>query len=140
MKGSKVDCCWYILRPLKWSLKPKGYDVKEWVTHVVYWVNQNFKDRNSIDASPYTYQYITNSKYISWWVYFVTGLNLVLQQSSTAALAKTKEGIAKKSSCCYLSRSLKLLCTLRRWCSSENVSFWFLKRGQLLRLLFTLRL
>ena len=35
--------------------------------------------------------------YISWWVYFVTGLNLVLQQPLTAALAKTKADIMKKS-------------------------------------------
>jgi hypothetical protein len=30
-------------------------------------------------------------------VYFVTGLNLVLQQPSTATLAKTKADIAKKA-------------------------------------------
>ena len=40
-----------------------------------------------------------NNIYISWWVYFVTGLNLVLQQPLTAALAKTKTDIVKKSSC-----------------------------------------
>ena len=34
--------------------------------------------------------------YISWWVYFATGLNFVLQQPLTAALAKTKADIAKK--------------------------------------------
>ena len=33
----------------------KRYDVKEWAMHVVYWVNQKFKDRNSIDTLPYTY-------------------------------------------------------------------------------------
>ena len=31
------------------------YDLKEWATRDIYWVNQNFKDRNSIDTSPYTY-------------------------------------------------------------------------------------
>jgi hypothetical protein len=36
-------------------------------------------------------------------VFFVTGLNLVLQQPSTAALAIPKADIAKKSSYCYSS-------------------------------------
>ena len=37
-------------------------------------------------------------------MYFVTGLNLVLQHPSTAAQAKTKVDIVKKSSYCYSSR------------------------------------
>ena len=40
---------------------------------------------------------------ISLWVYFLTGLILVLLQTSTAVLAKTKADIAKKSSYCYSS-------------------------------------
>ena len=36
--------------------------------------------------------------YISWWVYFVTGLSYVLQQPPTAGLAKTKADIMNKSS------------------------------------------
>ena len=47
---------------------------------------------------------VYNNTYISWWVYFVTGLNFVLQQPLTAVLAKTKADIAKKSSYCYSSR------------------------------------
>ena len=42
-------------------------------------------------------------------VFFVTGLNFVLQQPSTAVLAKTKVDIAKKSSYPYLSHWLKKL-------------------------------
>ena len=34
------------------TFKPKRDNVKEWVTHVVYSVNQKFKDCNPIDASP----------------------------------------------------------------------------------------
>ena len=37
------------------TFKPKRDNVKEWVTHVVYSVNQKFKDCNPIDASAYTY-------------------------------------------------------------------------------------
>ena len=33
-----------------WGGCSKRYDVKECVTHGVYWVNLKFKDRNSIDA------------------------------------------------------------------------------------------
>ena len=36
------------------TFKPKRYDVKEWVTRVVYSVNQKFKDCNLIDAAPCT--------------------------------------------------------------------------------------
>ena len=36
--------------------------------------------------------------YISWWVYFVTGLSLVLQQPLTAVLAKTKADFVENSS------------------------------------------
>jgi hypothetical protein len=36
-------------------------------------------------------------------VYFVTGLNLVLQQPLTVLLTKTNAYIAKKSSYCYSS-------------------------------------
>ena len=35
--------------------------------------------------------------YINGWMYFVTSLNLVLWQPSTATLAKTKADIAKKA-------------------------------------------
>ena len=34
------------------TFKPKRDNVKEWVTHVVYSVNQKFKDCNPIDAYP----------------------------------------------------------------------------------------
>ena len=78
------------------SLGSKRYGIKEETMHVVYSVNQKLKDRNLIDASPYTSMY---NMYISWWVYFMTGL----QQPLTAWLAKTKTDIAKKSSYCYLS-------------------------------------
>ena len=37
-----------------------------------------------------------NNMYISWWVYFVTGLNLVPTKPSTAVMAKTKADIAKE--------------------------------------------
>ena len=40
---------------------------------------------------------------ISWWMYFVTGLSYVLQQPSTARLARTKV-LSKKSSHSYSSR------------------------------------
>ena len=46
----------------------------------------------------YIYNDMYNDMYISWWVYFVTGLSYVLQQSPTARLAKTKADIANKSS------------------------------------------
>ena len=49
-----------------------------------------------------------NNIYISWWVYFVKGLNLVLQQALTAILAKTKADIAKKRSYCYSSRCMEI--------------------------------
>jgi hypothetical protein len=42
-------------------------------------------------------------------VYFVTGLKYILQQPSTAGLAKTKADIAKKSSYSYSSRWLWLV-------------------------------
>ena len=51
---------------------------------------------------------------ISWWVYFVTGLDFVLQQPSTAILAKTKADIAEKSSYSYSSR-----------CSHTSISVCF---------------
>ena len=44
----------------------------------------------------YVYNDLYSNTYISWWVYFVTGLRYVLQQPSTAGLAKTKTDIAKK--------------------------------------------
>ena len=44
-----------------------------------------------------------SNMYISWWMYFVTGLRYVLQQPSTAGPAKTKADIAKKSFYSYLS-------------------------------------
>ena len=46
-------------------------------------------------------------------MYFVTGLNLGLQQPLTAALAKTKADIAKKSSYCYLSHCPKAIPNLK---------------------------
>ena len=36
----------------------KTWSSEEWAKHVVYWVNQKFKDHNSIDASPYTELYV----------------------------------------------------------------------------------
>ena len=39
-------------------------------------------------------------------MYFVTGLNFVLQQPSTAILAKTKADIEKKSSYSYLFKTV----------------------------------
>ena len=57
---------------------------------------------------------VTCVRYISWWVYCMAGLSLVLQQPSTAVLAKTKAEIAKKSSYCYSSRCF------RSW---ENILF-----------------
>ena len=38
-----------------------------------------------------------NNTYISRWVYFAGGLDLVLQQPSTAVLAKIKTDIVKRS-------------------------------------------
>ena len=90
---------------LSWS-KTKRCGVKEWTMRVVYWVNKKFKDCKSIEALPYNIMY--NNIYISWWVYFVTGLNLVLQQPMTAVLAKTMADTVKKSSyCLYLSHQSK---------------------------------
>ena len=63
------------------KIHSKIYDVQECATRGVYWVNLWFKDGNSIDASVHTYLYIYgmyNNMYISWWVYFVIGLSLVL--------------------------------------------------------------
>ena len=102
------------------SLWSKRYDVMEWAMRVVYWINQKFKDCNSIDASPYKYPCITICIKICiticWCVYFVTGLNLVLQQPSTAVVAKAKADIAKKSSYCYSSCSL--------WASTTQYTQW----------------
>ena len=42
---------WYI--PPGTYFIEKRYYVKEWATHVVYWVNQKLKDYNSIDSLPY---------------------------------------------------------------------------------------
>ena len=53
-------------------------------THGVYWVNLKFKDCDSINASMYS------DMYISWWVYFLTGISYVLKQPLTDGLAKTK--------------------------------------------------
>ena len=116
---------------------PKRYDVKERAVHV-FWVNQKFKDCNSIDASPYTYPCIKTCImiYISWWVYFVTGLNLVLLQPSTAALAKTKADIMKNSSYSYLPRwftlDLNISTTpLRQWGFPQCIPFsWTTLRGE----------
>ena len=48
--------------------------------------------------------------YISWWVYFVTGLSLVLQQPATAVLAKTKADIAKKELLFLLVSLVQCMC------------------------------
>ena len=42
-------------------LYSKRYDVKEWLTRVVYSVNQKFKDCNLINASPYAHAYTYTS-------------------------------------------------------------------------------
>ena len=47
--------------------------------------------------------------YINWWVYFVTDLGYVLQQPSSAGLAKTKTDISKKTSHSYSSRCSAIL-------------------------------
>ena len=52
--------------------------------------------------------------HISWWVYFVTGSNLVLQQPSTAVLAKTKADITKESSYFYSSCWSELIIAMLR--------------------------
>ena len=44
-----------------------------------------------------------SNMYISWWVYFLTGLTYVLQQPLTGGLAKTKADITWKTSHSYLS-------------------------------------
>ena len=56
--------------------------------------------------------------YISWWVYFVRDLSYVLQQPSTAWLAKTKSDTSKKE----LSFLLVLLNTL--WITCEKGGAW----------------
>ena len=43
-----------------------------------------------------SFLYWVDFMYISKWMYFVTGLNLVLQRPSTTTLAKTKADIVKK--------------------------------------------
>lgn len=43
---------------------PKIYDVEEWATHVLYWVNQKFKDRNRITW--YTYHYVCQLMGVLW--------------------------------------------------------------------------
>ena len=57
-----------------------SYAVKEWAKRVVYWVNQKFKDRNSIGVSADIHIVIHGYMDISWWVCFVTSLSLILQQ------------------------------------------------------------
>ena len=66
-----------------WPSCPKRYDVKEWGIRIFYSVHQEFKDRNLIDTSPYTYPCIII--YFYFWQ------------------AKTKADIAKKSSYYYSS-------------------------------------
>ena len=58
---------------------------------------------NSIYTSLYIYIFVYSK--ISWRVYFVTGLNQVLQQPSTAELAKTKAEIPKKKALILSSRN-----------------------------------
>ena len=53
------------------------------------------------------YSVLYSNMYISWLVYFVTGLSYVLLQSTTARLAKLKADIAKKNSHSYLSRWIR---------------------------------
>ena len=61
--------------------------------------------------------------YISWWVYFVTGLSYVLEQPSTARLAKTKADIIKKSShsystCWVIIKRISLVTKFNKVCLS----------------------
>ena len=64
--------------------------LKECALRAVYLVNLKFKDRFSIDTSAD----IHIAVHIAIHVYFVTGLSYILQQPSTAGLAKTKADTA----------------------------------------------
>ena len=58
--------------------------------------------------------------YISWWVYFVTASSYVLQQPSTAGLAKTKADITNESAHFCSSHCPKSPTCILRMITFEN--------------------